>query len=256
MMRRRIIIAVLAVNVMCFGGCAEPGAWSAVEKGSEPAAFAPLTESNQQLRRLPPAAKKIRVAVYGFSDQTGQMKASDAVQTLSRAVTQGGASILVKALLDAGNGEWFQVVEREKINNLLREREIIAETRKIYYGENAINWKRLPPMMSADILLDGGIIGYDVGTTTGGVGAQYLGLGGEVSCQQHMVTISLRAISTRTGKVLSSVLTRKTVLLVSVEGGAYKYASLANPLMSKSATAKTNQFRLRCKKPSKKLFAP
>ena len=56
-------------------------------------------------------------------------------QTLSRAVTQGGGSILVKALQDAGNRQWFTIVERESLRNLLNERQIIREMRERYLGE-------------------------------------------------------------------------------------------------------------------------
>ena len=44
-----------------------------------------------QLTMLPPPVKPVLVAVYGYQDQTGQYKASDTVQSLSRAVTQGAA---------------------------------------------------------------------------------------------------------------------------------------------------------------------
>ncbi|RYE63278.1 MAG: hypothetical protein EOO83_04005 [Oxalobacteraceae bacterium] len=40
--------------------------------------------------------------VYSFTDQTGQLKPSENIQSLSRAVTQGGTSILIKALRDTG----------------------------------------------------------------------------------------------------------------------------------------------------------
>ena len=88
------------------------------------------------------------MAVYGYRDQTGQFKplAQGAmVQTLSRAVTQGATSILIKALQDAGNGRWFTVIERERLDNLLKERRIIADMRTRYLGETDVEPQALPP---------------------------------------------------------------------------------------------------------------
>ena len=61
------------------------------------------TSSQKSLNEIPPPAAPIAVAVYGFTDQTGKFQATDTGQSLSRAVTQGGGSILVKALQDVGD---------------------------------------------------------------------------------------------------------------------------------------------------------
>ena len=81
-----------------------------------------VTEASIRLRDLPPPAAPVAIAVYGYGDQTGQMKPvapTATVAPLSRAVTQGATSILIKALQDAGSGGWFTVVERERLDNLL-----------------------------------------------------------------------------------------------------------------------------------------
>jgi curli production assembly/transport component CsgG len=233
-LRRRLMISALGASALSLSACA--GLDGAPQPGDihAPPVLAPLTESNRLLRRLPRPAAKVRVAVYGFSDQTGQMKASETVQTYSRAVTQGGASILVKALLDAGAGRWFTVIEREKIDSLARERGIIAEARRVYNNEQTINAAVLPPLTFAGILLDGGVIGYDFDTHTGGLAARYLGIGGDASYRQDMVTVSLRAISTRSGEVLAAVVVHKTIASVKVEGGINKYISSASMLEGKA----------------------
>jgi curli production assembly/transport component CsgG len=224
---------LLATAALGLSGCAEQRAWwGTPEEGLTPAVLSPVTEMNRSLRDLPQASKKVAVAVYGFADQTGQMKASDTLQTLSRAVTQGATSVLVKALQDTGQGSWFTVVEREKLENLLRERRIIAETRQVYLGEKGINPQALPPLMFAGILLDGGIIGYDTNTRTGGAGARFLGIGADANYREHTVTIALRAISTKSGEVLASIVAHKTVLSVGVQGNAFKYVSLDKLLES------------------------
>jgi len=101
------------------------------------------------------------IAVYQFSDKTGQRRPSEVVAHLSSAVTQGAETWLIKALQDAGNGSWFKVVERVGLENLTRERQLIRQTREQYEGKDA---KPLRPLVFASLILEGGIIGYDVNT--------------------------------------------------------------------------------------------
>lgn len=100
------------------------------------------------LQSLPAPGDNISVAVYNFADQTGQFKPTEGVQTLSRAVTQGATSILVKALQESGRGRWFTVIERERLDNLLRERAVIREMRASYLGETKLNRQALPRCFS------------------------------------------------------------------------------------------------------------
>ena len=67
--------------------------------------------TTRQLLDLPWPNQKTVVAVYQFSDLTGQRKSSDTIASFSTAVTQGASHILVEALRDAGKGNWFAVVE-------------------------------------------------------------------------------------------------------------------------------------------------
>src|SRR3546814_9899165 len=109
-----------------------------------PASVAEMTPTYDELTNLPGPAQPITVAVYGYFDQTGQYKASDTVQTLSRAVPQGGTSLLIKALQDAGNVSWFRIVERERLENLLRERQIIREMRARHDGDGNLSKTYMP----------------------------------------------------------------------------------------------------------------
>jgi len=183
----------------------------------------PVTATQAALRGLPPPTRPIPVAVYGFEDRTGQFKPKENVQTLSRAVTQGGAAILARALRDAGGGTWFRVLEREGLDNLLRERQIIREMRLRYLGETQVNPDALPPLLFAGVLLEGGIIGFDSNTLTGGLGARFLGVGGDVEYRQNTVTVNLRAVSVKTGEVLANVTVEKTVAAVALQGGAFRF---------------------------------
>jgi curli production assembly/transport component CsgG len=208
-------------------GCAEQMARAAKPgEGLLPPVLNPVSTTNKSLRELPPPEQKVAIAVYGYTDQTGQFKPGDTVQSLSRAVTQGATSVLIKALQDAGDGRWFTVVEREKLDNLLKERRIIADMRERYLGEKDLNPKALPPMLFAGVLLEGGVIGFDSNVRTGGAGARYLGIGGDVQYREDQVTIYLRAISTKTGEVMASVVAHKTIISIGAKGGVFKFVAL------------------------------
>src|SRR3546814_20900234 len=99
--------------------------------------FPKKTQTQLLLNGLPPPERQVAIAVYGFTDQTGQFKPTEAGQTLSRAVTPGAGSMLVQALQDAGKRKWFTIVERAPLANLLKERQIITELRKTYLGGGA-----------------------------------------------------------------------------------------------------------------------
>lgn len=209
---------ILATLTAAIGGCAahNPEVWEA------PKYLKPSPVRNK-LSTLPPPGQRLPIAVYGFTDQTGQFKPSDTVQTLSRAVTQGATSILVKTLQDTGNRSWFQVIERERLDNVLRERAVIREMRASYLGEKQLNTDALPPLLFAGVLLEGGIISYDSNTKTGGSGARFLGIGGSTQYREDTVTIYLRAVSVKTGEVLSTVSVRKSIAAVSIGANAFRF---------------------------------
>ena len=230
-MRRALTIFTAVVCVAGLAACAEQrlkaGEWAATpSEGLLPPTLNPITRMNRQLRDLAPPDRKVAVAVYGYADQTGQFKPAENVQQLSRAVTQGATSVLIKALQDAGGGTWFTVVERERLDNLLKERRIITDMRERYLGEKQLNPQALPPLLFAGVLLDGGIIGYDSNTRTGGAGARLLGIGGDVQYREDTVTVYLRAFSTKTGEVMVSVVAHKTILSIAAKGSVFKFVTI------------------------------
>ena len=157
----------------------------------------------------PATGKQVSVAVYSFSDKTGQRRPQANVASLSTAVTQGAETFLIQALQNVGGGKWFEVVERVGIDNLTKERLIIRQMREAYEGNNA---KPLMPMQFAGMIIEGGIVGYDTSTTSGGAGMRIFGIGKQTQWSSDTVTISLRAISVNTGKVLMTVVVQKTIL--------------------------------------------
>lgn len=218
----KLLLSAIAVSAMA--GCSSPGK-TVTGRSLEAPQLAQSTQSQERLRALPAAREKIAITVYGFNDLTGQFKPSEGVQSLSRAVSQGGTSILVKALQDAGNRTWFTVLERENLDNLLQERQIIREMRRQYLGEEQIDADALPPMLFAGILLEGGVIGYDTNTLTGGEGARFLGIGASHQYREDTITVYLRAISVKTGEVITSVSATKKVASVGIAANAFRYVS-------------------------------
>jgi len=171
----------------------------------------------------PLTGKPISVAVYSFRDLTGQRRQQQNIASLSTAVTQGAESFLIKSLQDVGQGRWFEVVERVGLDNLTKERLIIRQMREAYEGNNA---RPLMPMQFAGIIIEGGIVGYDSSTKSGGAGARWLGIGMQTQYSEDVVTVSLRAVSVNTGKVLASVTVQKTILSSSDSSTAFKFFDL------------------------------
>lgn len=233
---------LLLLGTALLAGCTTVGGSgrALVPETSSLAVIPQKTQTQLALEQIPAPSRQVAIAVYGFNDQTGQFKPSEQGQTLSRAVTQGGASILVKALQDAGNRQWFTIVERESLKNLLNERQIIREMRERYLGETNINAQALPSLLFAGVLLEGGIIGYDTNTVTGGAGAGFLGLSARAEYRQDTVTVYLRAVSVRTGEVLTSVTASKTIASRAIGGNAFKFVAFKE-LLEAEAGYTTNE---------------
>jgi curli production assembly/transport component CsgG len=176
--------------------------------------------------------------VYKFNDVTGQRKSHTNLALLSSAVTQGGDIWLIQALKKAGNGEWFQVIERMELENLLKERQIIRNTRKSYDGKKA---EQIKPLLFAGVLLTGGIVGYDTNTETGGIGVRMLGIGISDEYRKDMVTVALRLISVQTGEVLLAVSSQKTILSTKISATVFKFLDLGTKLIETEAGMTDNE---------------
>lgn len=177
-----------------------------------------LTHSEKDFRNLPAPAEPIVVGVYKFRDQTGQYKESENMANWSTAIPQGLTSILIKSLSDS---KWFVPIERENIGNLLNERQIIRTTRDEYSESGTPT--RLPPLLFAGTLIEGGVVSYDSNIQTGGAGARYFGIGGSTQYRQDRITVYLRAVSTNNGKILKTIYTSKTILSQSINASMFRY---------------------------------
>ena len=232
--------AACGAAVTVLSACATPGFQPKMQLAD--AELNPVTVTEHTLKWLPGPNAQIPVAVYGLADETGAFKPSEGTQTLSRAVTQAPTPILIKALQDAGNRRWFSVIERENLQNLLKERQIITEMRQRYLGESELNQEALPALKFAGVLIEGAITGYDTNTVTGGAGARYLGIGASTQYREDAVSIYLRAVSVKTGEVLISITSEQRVASVAVQGNAFRFVAFQE-LLEAEAGLTMNQPR-------------
>tara|TARA_R100000084_G_scaffold3891_2_gene1631 strand:- start:3578 stop:4276 length:699 start_codon:yes stop_codon:yes gene_type:complete len=175
--------------------------------------------------------KKITIAVYGFADKTGQRKPADKIANLSSAVTQGAEVWVINALKEVGGGSWFEVVERVGLDNLVKERQLIRNTREVYEKDLPNGPTPLKPMVFAGLILEGGIVGYDSNVAVGGVGARYLGVGLQDEYRVDTVTVVMRLVSVSTGKILMSVATEKSIASYRTGADVFKFLDLGTKLV-------------------------
>jgi len=205
-MKRSIKLSILTLAIAAMTGCSTVRPLGEVKMQEAPVVSGTILKN---LELPSPAGAPITVAVYGFKDLTGQRKPSQTLSLFSTAVTQGAEAYLIKTLQEVGNHQWFTVVERVGLDNLLKERQMIKQTREIYEGTNA---KMLPPLTMAGVIIEGGIIDYNSNTLTGGSGVAVFGIGAQTQYTQDIVVISLRLVSVQTGEVLTTVTIEKNLL--------------------------------------------
>jgi len=184
-------------------------------------------QSKDLLNVKAPISKPV-VAVYptAFTDQTGQRKSNSEFALFSSAITQAPNNLLIRALKHASNGNFFRVVERVGLDNLVKERQIIRSTREELDEEN-----RIMPLLFAGVLLEGAVVSYDSNLTTGGAGARYLGIGTSVQYREDTITVSLRMVSVATGEILVEVMSSKTILSYGQSQDLFKFIEMGTELV-------------------------
>ena len=235
---RRLLIVV---GVVMLSSC---GAYFNQPFEAEQARVGEFSKSTKGLLDLPPAVRPVEVAVYNFSDQTGQFRPVENGSTFSTAVTQGGTTILLKALEDAG---WFVPIERENLSNLTTERNIIRNTKKEYIKNLNPNEPPLPPLLFAGLILEGGIISYDTNIVTGGIGARYFGLGANARYRQDRITVYLRAVSTNNGEIVKTVYVSKTILSQSLDANFFRFVKFQRLLEAETGITQSEPIQLAVK---------
>lgn len=231
-------LAPLCLAMTLLGCAAQPGKRELLE---EAPTLTPASPTALELENLPSGRQKLDIAVYQFPDLTGKNEPNDNVAVFSRAVTQGAAGFVVDALQRAGHGKWFTVDERSGLNDLIQERQLVKATRAEFEAENA---RPLPPIRFAGLLLEGGVLGFDGNVTTGGVGANFLGIGADVQYRQDSVTIGMRIVSVQSGEILTSVTTTKTVYSIALRGNVYKFVAADKLLQAETGLTRTEPTQL------------
>ena len=198
-----------------------------------------MTLLQEELRNVNPPIRKPTVAVYQFTDQTGQKRQNSSGGTsFSSAVTQAPDVYLIRALKRAANGNFFRVVDRQVIDHITRERQLIRQTRQSYEGDES---KKLPALTFAGMIIAGGIVGYDTSVDTGGAGARYLGIGSSSEYSIDTVTINIRLVSVATGEVLLDVITSKTILSQAFGGDVFKFIEQGTELIEIESGITSNE---------------
>ena len=219
-------------------GCASTGQMA--KQGAEP--FIEGTTTLEKLREIPDLDNQpmITIAVYQFTDQTGQRKPNPNFSQLSTAVTQGPDVWVISALKAVSDGDWFKVVERKGLSNLVKERQLIRSTRELYDGEALAN-NVLKPLVFAGLIIEGGIVGYDSNVASGGVGARYFGIGMSEQYRTDQVTVSLRVVAVQTGEIFLSVSATKTIASYSQGGDVFRFLDMSTKALEFESGMATNE---------------
>lgn len=237
---RNILVPILMMTLAACASSTNLVSLSGVDPHADPQIQRPSFLSREENQLAPPRGGVITVAVYSFQDRTGQRRDTPNVASFSSAVTQGADAYLMKALNEVGNGRWFRVIERVGLENLIKERQLIRQMREIYQGPNA---QPVPPLLFAGMIIEGGIIGYDSNTQTGGLGARFLGIGASTQWRQDTVTINIRAVSVSQGEVLVNVTVTKTVMSYQDNAGVLRFVDAGTRALEAEVGAALNESR-------------
>jgi curli production assembly/transport component CsgG len=183
-----------------------------------------LAKTSPMLAQLPPAPRQITVAVYDFPDLTGQRKPTPpgaVVSELSTAVTQGASSIMIEALKAAGSGTYFNVVDRTRDADQVRERSVIADSTgspsnkpdkkadgKAGSSAANANIRRLRP---AEYIINGGLVAFERSVLISNSSLAILGIGGSKSVIRNYVSVTMRMVRADTAEVVASVTAYRSV---------------------------------------------
>ncbi len=233
----------IAMALMCMlGGCASNKGLNdnGFYQGETP--YTMETDTMKRLEKIPELGQaQITVAVYNFPDRTGQRKPSQKFSQLSTAVTQGAEVWVINALKAVGgNDPWFIVLERQGLDSIIKERQLIRSTRELYDGESDVK-NQLKPLKFAGLIVEGGIVGYDSNITSGGVGARYFGLGVNEQYRTDQVTVSLRIVAVQTGEILMTVSATKTIASYSSGGDVFRFLDMSTKALEIETGVATNE---------------
>jgi len=231
----------LSIVALLFSSC---GAYFNQPIDTQNARIGETTDATMRLRNLPLPMSPAVVGVYKVEDQTGQFKMAENGTSFSNAVTQGSTAILIKALEDS---RWFMPIERENIDHLFTERNIIANTRTEYAKKSNTQVLDLDPLLYAGVIIEGAIVSYDTNVVTGGIGARYFGAGGSSKYRQDRVTVYLRVVSVKTGQIMKTVYVSKSIYSQAIDASLFRYVSFRRLLEAETGFTRNEPAQLAVK---------
>jgi len=232
-------IAIAMVLMCLLGGCASTTSES-VFYGETP--YTLETDTIKRLQKIPDLGQdQITIAVYNFPDRTGQRKPNTKFSQISTAVTQGPEVWVINALKAVGGpNPWFIVLEREGLDAIIKERQLIRSTRELYDGESDVK-NQLKPLKFAGLIVEGGIVGYDSNITSGGAGARYFGIGMSEQYRTDQVTVSIRIVAVQTGEILLTTSATKTIASYSSGGDVFRFLDMSTKALEIETGVATNE---------------
>lgn len=235
-------IAAAMLLICLLGGCASNKALNeeGFYQGESP--YTLETDTMKRLEKIPELGQaQITIAVYNFPDRTGQRKPNSKFSQLSTAVTQGPEVWVINGLKAVGGSDpWFIVLEREGLDALIKERQLIRSTRELYDGESDVK-NQLKPLKFAGLIVEGGIVGYDTNITSGGAGARYFGIGVNEQYRTDQVTVSIRLVAVQTGEILISTSATKTIASYSSGGDVFRFLDMSTKALEVETGVATNE---------------
>ena len=167
----------------------------------------------------PKNGRKLVVGVYPCQDTSGQKKVTRTGSAdFSSAVLQDCTPFLSTSI--RSYPKHYRVLERGRLDDVIRERALA----QAMLGDKTRDL--LGSMLIADVLILGQIVSYDRTTTQSTGGVAINAIGGAKEMVADTLTFSLRAVSTKSGEVLSDVLVRKSVESIQANGHILKIIGL------------------------------
>ena len=235
-------IAAAMLLICLLGGCASNKALNeeGFYQGETP--YTIKTDTMKRLEKIPELGQpQITIAVYNFPDRTGQRKPNTKFSQLSTAVTQGPEAWVINGLKAVGgHNPWFIVLERQGLDSLVKERQLIRSTRELYDGESDTK-NILKPLKFAGLIVEGGIVGYDTNIVSGGAGARYFGIGVSEQYRTDQVTVSIRLVAVQTGEILLTVSATKTIASYSSGGDVFRFLDMSTKALEIETGVATNE---------------
>ena len=235
-------IAAAMLLICLLGGCASNKALNenGFYQGETP--YTIETDTMKRLQKIPELGQpQITIAVYNFPDRTGQRKPNTKFSQLSTAVTQGPETWVINGLKAVGgHNPWFIVLERQGLDALIKERQLIRSTRELYDGESDVK-NQLKPLKFAGLIVEGGIVGYDTNITSGGAGARYFGIGVNEQYRTDQVTVSIRLVAVQTGEIILTVSATKTIASFSSGGDVFRFLDMSTKALEIETGVATNE---------------